>query len=132
MHWSHISSVINNRLICTHVCALKYLCVKDAFIYLCFLFISFTKRSLQQCCMMYTNCIYKWGGLFVSGTSVALIRISRQYLPHTYFIYGPGHETVAVLLPGFAVNWQQNQVTRQPQFRDLTHMYIAFTVVDVK
>ena len=35
--------------------------------------------------------------------------------------YGSGHETVAVLLPGFAGNWWQNQVTRQPQFRDLTH-----------
>ena len=37
-------------------------------------------------------------------------------------IYGSGHGTVAVLLPGFAINWLQNQVTRQPQFRDLTHM----------
>ena len=38
------------------------------------------------------------------------------------FVYGLGHEIVAVLLPGFAINWQQNQVTRKPQFRDLTHM----------
>ena len=30
-------------------------------------------------------------------------------------IYGSGYETVAVLLPGFAINWQ-------PQFRDLTHL----------
>ena len=36
--------------------------------------------------------------------------------------YGSGHETATVLLPGFAINWQQNQVTRQPQFLDLTHM----------
>ena len=27
-------------------------------------------------------------------------------------LYGSGHETVAVLLPGFAI--KQNQVTRQP------------------
>ena len=42
--------------------------------------------------------------------------------------YGSGHETVAVLLPGFAINWKQNQVTRQPQFRDLTHMTIIWLV----
>ena len=36
--------------------------------------------------------------------------------------HGSGQETAAVLLPGFAINWQQNQVTRQPQFRDLTHI----------
>ena len=35
---------------------------------------------------------------------------------------GSGHETMAVLLPGFAINWEQNQVTRQPQFRDLTQL----------
>ena len=30
--------------------------------------------------------------------------------------YGSGHGTAAVLLPGFAITWLQNQVTRQPQF----------------
>ena len=35
--------------------------------------------------------------------------------------YGSGHETVAALLPGFAINCQ-NQVTRQSQFRNLTHI----------
>ena len=34
-----------------------------------------------------------------------------------------GHETVVVLLPGFAINWYQNQVTKQLQFRDHTHIY---------
>ena len=38
-------------------------------------------------------------------------------------VYGSGHETAAVLFPGFAINWQQNQVTRQPHVCDLTHMY---------
>ena len=38
--------------------------------------------------------------------------------------YRSGHEYATVLLPGFAISWQQNQVTRQPQFRGLTHMYI--------
>ena len=33
---------------------------------------------------------------------------------------------VAVLLPGFAINWEQNQVTRQPQFRDLAHIYYIY------
>ena len=36
--------------------------------------------------------------------------------------YGAGHVgvAVAVLLPGFAIKWWQNQVTRQPLIRDLT------------
>ena len=36
--------------------------------------------------------------------------------------YGSGQKAAAVFLPGFAINWKQNQVTRQPQFRDLTHI----------
>ena len=44
----------------------------------------------------------------------------------TWTLYGSGHETVAVLLPGYAINWIQNQVTRQPQFRDLPHMGFYF------
>ena len=36
--------------------------------------------------------------------------------------YVSGHGTVAFLLPGFGIIWWQNQVTRQPQFRDLTHI----------
>ena len=36
--------------------------------------------------------------------------------------YGSGHEGAAVLLPDFAISWLQNQVTRQPHIRDLTHM----------
>ena len=35
---------------------------------------------------------------------------------------GSGHRTVTVLLPGFAINWQQNQVTRQPHLCDWTHI----------
>ena len=37
-------------------------------------------------------------------------------------IYLSGHETAAVLLPGFAIKQSQNQVTRQPQFHGLTHI----------
>ena len=44
-------------------------------------------------------------------------------------------ETVAVLLPGFAINWWQNQVTRQPQFRDLTHIlqnrHLMFNMINI-
>ena len=36
--------------------------------------------------------------------------------------YGSGHWTVTVLLPRFAINWLQNQVTRQTPFHDLTHI----------
>ena len=38
------------------------------------------------------------------------------------FINGPGHEGAAVFLPGFAIIWLQNQVTRQRQLHDLTHI----------
>ena len=37
-------------------------------------------------------------------------------------IYGSAHEGVAVLLPGFAISWQQNQEARQPHLPDLTHI----------
>ena len=37
-------------------------------------------------------------------------------------IYGSGHEGGPVLLPGFAIIWWQNQVTRQAHLRDLTHI----------
>ena len=36
-----------------------------------------------------------------------------------------GSWNVAVLLPGFGINWKQNKITRQPQFRDLTHIVIG-------
>ena len=32
------------------------------------------------------------------------------------------HEGAAVLLPGFAIKWEQKKVTRQPHLGDLTHM----------
>ena len=37
-------------------------------------------------------------------------------------VYGSDHEGAAVLLPDFVISWLQNQVTRQPDRRDLTHM----------
>ena len=42
--------------------------------------------------------------------------------------YGSGHEGGAVLLPGFAIIWWQNQVTRQLHLGDLTHMLFYNTV----
>ena len=38
--------------------------------------------------------------------------------------HGSGREGAAVLLPGFAIKW--NQVTRQPHLRDLTHVYFEW------
>ena len=37
---------------------------------------------------------------------------------------GSGHEGGLVLLPGFAIKWQQNQVTRQAHLPDLTCLQI--------
>ena len=47
---------------------------------------------------------------------------------------GSGHETVAVLLPGFAINWYQNQVTRQSQIRDQLWLscYLVLLSIDSK
>ena len=36
--------------------------------------------------------------------------------------YGSGHEGAPVLLPGFATDGQQNQMTRQANLRDLTRV----------
>ena len=47
--------------------------------------------------------------------------VSHKLFPSSY---GSGHETAAVLLPSFAINTYQNQVTGQPQFHDLTHINV--------
>ena len=39
------------------------------------------------------------------------------------FSNGSGHEGAAVMLPGFAIKWYQNRVTRQPHLRDLTQIH---------
>ena len=46
----------------------------------------------------------------------------KKFIEENNFEYRSGHKTVAVLLPGFAINWYQNQVTRELHLRDLTHM----------
>ena len=38
--------------------------------------------------------------------------------------FGSGYRDVAVLLPVFAISWQQNQVTRQSHLRDPTQIII--------
>ena len=43
--------------------------------------------------------------------------------------YGSSHEGAAVLLPGFAIIWYQNQVTRQPHLGDLTHIRIGKLII---
>ena len=55
-------------------------------------------------------------GLCLSGND------AFHFLQMWFWIYGSCHGTVAVLLPGFALNWEQNQVTRQPHIHDLTHI----------
>ena len=39
--------------------------------------------------------------------------------------FGSGQKSAPVLLPGFAIEWCQNQVTRQGYLRDLTHLKIS-------
>ena len=40
-------------------------------------------------------------------------------------VYLLSNRGVAVLLPGFAINWYQNQVTRQPHLCDPTHFHLC-------
>ena len=40
-------------------------------------------------------------------------------------VYMLGHSDSAVLSPSFAINWWQNQVTRQPHFHDPTRINIT-------
>ena len=47
---------------------------------------------------------------------------SRVPLKRSLIWHGSGREGTVVLLPGFAIIWQQNQVTRQLHLRDMTHM----------
>ena len=39
--------------------------------------------------------------------------------------YVSGHEGAPALLPGFAIKWKQNQVTRQVHLCDLSHMLLV-------
>ena len=89
------------------------------------LFIADTKEvnsfALRPLCVIsiahgITACILTVTVRFLYGT------VCYDTTFHKYCSYGSGHEGAAILLPGFAIKWKQNQVTRQPHFRDLTHM----------
>ena len=58
------------------------------------------------------------------------INISLKFVPKCLInnipAYGSDHEGASVLLPGSAIKWEQNQVTRQAHLRDLTHMFTKF------
>ena len=47
----------------------------------------------------------------------------KSNLTKKFEVYGSGHENKAIVLPGFAIIWTQNKVTKQPHIRDLAHMY---------
>ena len=44
------------------------------------------------------------------------------------YIWASHGAAVVLLSIGFAINWWQNQVTRQPQFRHLTHIFKHFDI----
>ena len=50
-------------------------------------YLSLLLSVLSNNFVWYMNCVCRKGGPYVSGKAVALIRVSRQYLPHMYFIY---------------------------------------------
>ena len=60
-----------------------------------------------------------------SGPMYIAYRVMNQFqkLNHVFPVYmAHGHKGSTVLLPGFAINWLQNQVTKQLHLRDLSHM----------
>ena len=46
----------------------------------------------------------------------------HPYDRYDHFRFRSGHESAAVLLPGFGIKLKQNQVTRQPYLCNLTDM----------
>ena len=59
--------------------------MNDVFIFLNVLFLNVF--SFSNNAVWYMNCLYKGDRPYVSGTSVALIRVSGQYLPSIYCIF---------------------------------------------
>ena len=51
--------------------------------------------------------------------------ISRHDADLVCAAYGPSHGTAAVFLPGFALNCEQNLVTRQAHLCDLNHILLV-------
>ena len=55
---------------------------------------------------------------------------TRNYIGQSNCFYslpisiGSDHGSLAVLIPGFAISWQQNQVTRQPHLHLSTYIYM--------
>ena len=77
----------------------------------------------------------KFSYRFMSFISIIYGNTTQKFLTMSTckknnYPYGSGHEGGAVLLPGFAITWQQNQVTRQSHIRDLIHGYACSTQVN--
>ena len=50
----------------------------------------------------------------------------NKYLLTNFIQMGQVTKSVAILLPGAAIKWLQNQVTRQQHLHDLTHIFFAY------
>ena len=68
------------------------------------------------------NLLLSWT-ICAGRCSVSTLHHPLGILWHHSSAHGWGHRTPAVLLPGFAINWLQNQVIRQREFCDLIHMH---------
>ena len=67
---------------------------------------------------LYTNGLVQDCSISIANTQEILQSCIK---PSIYTVCGSGHKDVAVLLPGFGIIWLENQVTRQPHIRHLTH-----------
>ena len=66
---------------------------------------------------------YKWYFIIKMCFQVPLLWVANAYnRKYLKIAHGLGHEIVAVLLPSFAIFWQQNQVTRQLHLIDQTRI----------
>ena len=75
--------------------------------------------------------IMKYSISVKGATGVYCVKLRLIRKEQTQYVSVSGHEGAAVLLPGFAIIWKQNQVTKQPHLRDLTQLKEREAVGDI-
>ena len=100
---------------------LNYLCMNDFFLSSLIFFLksywSLLLNVFSNDVVWDMNCICKWGDPYASGKTVALIRVSLQYLPHIGFIY------VSFIYCILLLNKFDFELTFLCQLRVLANMY---------
>ena len=134
MGWIHIYVCAKSRFVCrAWMINSSNISLWDVITYPCriyavfWLVMSYMWLSVQLtsdvCCSCEARACFEIKTVF-PGIHISIIKIRRSWDSLICINgYGSGHEGAAVLLPGFAIKWLQNQVTRQPHLHDLTQIY---------